>query len=196
MMLITFIMTLALGIEMVVLVGVILSLGMIIYSSSKPHVAVLGRLPNSRHFRNISRFPNAIQSDEVLIFRFDSSLYFGNASYFKDIIRELVIEKGTQLKVLIIEASTINEMDSTGLHILEDVIAYLQDNKVELYLSGVKGPVRDLLTKAEMMGEIGPQNQFMTIHDALEFYKNKTHRGDSDIWSEDALQTNVDNRKK
>jgi SulP family sulfate permease len=87
-------------------------------------------------------------------------------------------------------------MDSTGLHILEDVIAYLQDNKVELYLSGVKGPVRDLLTKAEMMGEIGPQNQFMTIHDALEFYKNKTHRGDSDIWSEDALQTNVDNRKK
>lgn len=196
MMLITFIMTLALGIEMGVLVGVILSLGMIIYSSSKPHVAVLGRLPNSRHFRNISRFPNAIQSDEVLIFRFDSSLYFGNASYFKDIIRELVIEKGTQLKVLIIEASTINEMDSTGLHILEDVIAYLQDNKVELYLSGVKGPVRDLLTKAEMMGEIGPQNQFMTIHDALEFYKNKTHRGDSDIWSEDALQTNVDNRKK
>jgi SulP family sulfate permease len=192
MMIVTFVMTLFLGIEMGVFVGVVLSLGMIIYSSSKPHVAVLGRLPNSRHFRNISRFPNAIQSDEILIFRFDSSLYFGNATYFRDIIRRLVIEKGNTLKILILEASTINEMDSTGLQALEDVIAYLRDNEVELYLSGVKGPVRDLLTKAEMMGEIGTQNQFMTLHDAVEFYKNKVKEGDLKIWSRDALQTNVE----
>jgi len=191
MMAITFAATLALGIETGVLFGVVLSLLMVIYASSKPHVAVLGRLPETPYFRNISRFPNALQSDEILIVRFDASLYFGNATYFKDVIRELVEKRGTDLKLMILDASAINEIDSTGLRAFEDTLVFLKEKNIEFYVSSVKGPVRDVLAKAGMMEKIGEHNQFMTVNDAVEYYKHRQDKSADDCWSPAALQTNV-----
>lgn len=191
MMLVTFILTLALGIETGVLSGVILSIVIVLYRSSRPHVAVLGKLPGTTHYRNINRFEQAQDHDDILIVRFDDQLYFGNASYFKDTIKGLVKEKGTTLKLLILDASSMHDLDSSGLHALEEIHDYLGAHGVDLYLSGVIGPVRDMFYKSRFTNAIGKKNQFMYIQDAINFYQQKKNGMEDAPWSQHALQTNI-----
>ncbi|HMQ64453.1 MAG TPA: sulfate permease, partial [Flavilitoribacter sp.] len=94
----TFILTLFVGIQQGVFTGIILSLLLILYQNSKPHVAVLGKLPGQDKYRNILRFPEAEQWPYVLMLRFDSQIYFGNAEYFRETIEKLSQEKGPALK--------------------------------------------------------------------------------------------------
>ena len=118
MMLATFTITLILGIEEGVLAGVVLSICMVLYRSSKPHVVVLGNLPGTRSYRNLDRFENAgLPKDEIVI-RFDDQLYFGNADYFQDTIKKLADDMGEDLRLVLLDFSSIHEIDSTGTHCL------------------------------------------------------------------------------
>ena len=119
MMLTTFIVTLILGIEEGVLAGVVLSICMVLFRSSKPHIAILGKLPESINYRNIDRFESAKEPEDILVIRFDDQLYFGNASYFQETIQELVNEIASKPKMVLLDASSIHDMDSTGSHTLE-----------------------------------------------------------------------------
>ncbi|MDH3651139.1 MAG: solute carrier family 26 protein, partial [Saprospiraceae bacterium] len=143
----TFLVTLFVGVQEGVLTGVILSLGFIIYRSSYPHVAILGRLPGSTDFRNLTRFPEATTWDDILIMRFDAQLYFGNAKQFQDIIEDLIGEKGSSLKYIILDGTSITDVDSTGFHMLHDLIDDMRRNDIELHFAGCPGPVRDLIYK-------------------------------------------------
>jgi SulP family sulfate permease len=73
---------------------------------------------------------------------------------------------------------------------LEELMAYLQQRGVQFYLSGVIGPVRDILKKNGLIEGIGPRNHFMYIHDAVEAFHKRREAGDEDSWSPDAVQTN------
>ncbi len=193
MMLLTFIITLGAGITEGVFAGVLLSVLSVLYRSSKPHVAVLGNLPGTSHYRNVNRFDRAVLPKEMLIVRFDDQLYFGNATYFKDIIKELISEKGDDLQYLILDASSIHDMDSSGLQALEEILALLEKKNIHFYLSSAIGPVRDLLFRSGVTSKIGGDHQFLKVHDAvLACLSNGEH---STTWTEDAIQTNEDGSK-
>lgn len=189
-MMVTFSATLLFGIQNGVLSGVILSLALMIYRNAKPHVAVLGQLPGSTNYRNIDRFEEAIQYDEILIVRFDAQLYFGNAVYFRETIENLVNQESDQLKVVILDASGVHDIDSSGIHELSETIRFLRDRNIALYLAGTIGPVRDTLQKNLLLEKIGIDHHYLDVHSAVEgFRKGGSAATDS---TTAATQTNVE----
>lgn len=175
--LITFFITIVLGIKEGILVGVMLSLIMVIYNSTKPHMAILGHIPNTNMYRNIGRFNDLEINEEILIIRFDSQLNFTNSSYFQETIIEKVNEKGVKLKLVIINADSLNSVDSSGVHVLKRVLLFLKNKNIELYFTGLIGPVRDTLYKSGFMAEIKFENCFLSVQRAVDaFDKNKNSR--------------------
>jgi SulP family sulfate permease len=191
MMLTTFIVTLTFGIEEGVLAGVVLSICMVLYRSSKPHIAILGKLPGSINYRNIDRFESAKEPEDILVIRFDDQLYFGNASYFQETIQELVNERELEPKMVLLDASSMHGMDSTGLHTLEEVQKYLNNKNITFYISGMIGPVRDFATKSGFIEKMGEQKYFLNIHQGVTHFRNM-QEGLEKTWTPDALQSNLD----
>jgi sulfate permease, SulP family len=186
----TFLITLTIGIQAGVISGIILSIGFIIFQNSKPHIAILGRMPDSAKYKNISRFPKAIQWDDIVIVRFDAQLYFANAEYFRETIENIAARKNGTLKLIILDCSSIHDVDSTGVQVLKEVIEFLNSQGVKIYFSGAIGPVRDMFAKTELMQTIGSENQFLRVHDAVVYYKS-SNIGGTINWSSDAIQTNI-----
>jgi sulfate permease, SulP family len=170
---VTFLITLFIGIEEGIIVGVLISLVMVIYSSTKPHNAVLGRLGNSDTFRNVNRYPEAAVDDDVLIYRFDSPLYFANVEFFIENLKERVDEKGEELKLVILDASSISSIDSTGIHTIQELIKELELRRIELYVTGAIGPVRDKLKRCGITETMGKQNFFFDVGDALTAFREE-----------------------
>tara|TARA_R110002073_G_scaffold279026_1_gene442849 strand:- start:89495 stop:91210 length:1716 start_codon:yes stop_codon:yes gene_type:complete len=171
MMLVTFIITLTVGIKEGILVGVLVSIFVVIFETSRPHIAILGKVPDTTHFyRNVNRFDDVEVIDEILIVRFDARLYFANASYFKDKIAEYAKTK-PKLKLIIIDAEVINNIDSSGVLVLKEVIETYNKRGVKIYFTGIKGPVRDAFARSELIGEIGLENCFMSIQEGVDNYK-------------------------
>ena len=186
MMMVTFLGTLTLGIEEGILIGVILSLALIIFRTTQPHVAVLGKIPEKPHYKNIDRFDHLEVRKEILIFRFDARLYFANVNYFKEKIQEEIQAKGKDLKLVILDADSMNGMDSSGVHALEEVIESCHDNQMKFCLVGVKGPIRDILHRAKIIDELGEENFFFRIQHAVDFFDKK----ENNRYLEYAIQTN------
>ena len=191
MMLTTFVVTLSLGIEEGVLTGVVLSIFMVLYKSSKPHIAILGKLPDSDSYRNIDRFDSVEQPKDVLIIRFDDQLYFGNASFFQDSIHELIEKSEDQIQLLILDASSMHVIDSTGFHAMEEIYEYLLKKNIQFYISGMIGPVRDKAILCGFIEKMGIKNQYLNIHQAVSHYQN-LENGIEKGWSPDAIQNNLD----
>lgn len=189
MMMTTFFVTLIFGIEYGILVGVILSIFLVIYRTTKPHIAILGNIPGTPAYRNIRRFPKAKETEGILIIRMDASLYFGNADYFKSAIRREVRRRNKTIKMLLLDASSFHEIDSSGLHAITELIEELQGQGIEFYLSGAIGPVRDLLMEAEFSDLIGEQRQFMYIDHAMRYYAKRL-KNEKALWRETAIQAN------
>ncbi len=189
MMSITFVGTLILGISEGVILGVVISILVAMYRSSRPHIPVLGRLPGTTAYRNIERFKDIIQLDSILIIRFDNQLYFANILYFKEKVKELINKRENKPKVLLLDASSIHDMDSSGLHTLEEIHDFLEQHKIIFGLSGAIGPIRDLLSKSGLMDLIGKENQFVNIHSAVQYYHAENE--DQQQWVEGAIQNNV-----
>jgi SulP family sulfate permease len=108
---------------------------------------------------------------EVLIVRFDSHLYFANTDYFREQLNVLSQEKGTALKLIIIDGECINGLDSTGATMWNNRIDYYAQQGVKIYFTNVKGPVRDAMTKAGIIEKIGIENCFMSNAGAMSFYE-------------------------
>ncbi|HBQ61734.1 MAG TPA: sodium-independent anion transporter, partial [Balneolaceae bacterium] len=187
MLLATFIATLTLGIEEGIAIGVLLSLVMVIYNSTKPHSTELGRLGESKNFRNVNRYKEAKTEEEILVFRFDSELYFANVEHFRSSIDALVDQKGENLKLVVLDASAINSVDSTGVHALEELIKDLGEQGVELYFAGAIGPVRDKLKVAGITDGLSITNFYFDVASAIEAYKSE-EKPDREF---SPLQTNV-----
>ena len=176
-MMITFFITLLISIETGILAGVLLSFVFLQYQSSKPHIAELVKIPDTNYYRNLNRFPNGIENENYLILRFDDRLYFGNADYFKESIYKLLEKRKQKPKYLIIHATNIHNIDSSGLHMLEDLYRELGEKHVEILFSAMIGPVRDVLMRSGFMNQLGKAHQFMSIADAVNYIdesKDKT----------------------
>ena len=193
MLIITFIATLGLGIEQGIGVGVILSLAMVIYRTTRPHVAVLGKVPDSHFYRNVNRFDGLEVDPKTLIVRFDAQMYFANTNYFKDILEQLADERGKQLKYIIINAESMNNLDSSAVHALEEVIEDYRLHGVTDFFTGVKGPVRDAMVKGHLIEKIGKDHFFMSVQEAVDFVNAKKNKASNqeEHFEEYTLQTNV-----
>ncbi len=171
---ITLIVTATVGIKEGIFIGIILSLAMLIYRSTKPHFAVLGQVRSTHFYRNINRFEGLLKiADDILIVRFDAQLYFANVSFFKDKLDEFVNEKGSKLKLIIIDGESINSVDSSGIFMLKDVINKYKNMGVEIAFSGMKGPVRDILDKSKIIKKIDYSNCFMSIQEAVDAFEDR-----------------------
>jgi SulP family sulfate permease len=168
----TLIITATVGIKEGIFIGVVLSLSMLIYTSAKPHIAILGRIPDTHFYRNIKRFEGLlITSEEILIVRFDAQLFFANVQYFKDKLEDSIVDKGNKLKLLIIDGESINSIDSSGVYMLSDVIAKYKSINIDIVFTGMKGPVRDVLEKSGIMKKISYQNCFLSIQEAVDAFE-------------------------
>ena len=167
----TFSGTLFLGIKEGIMVGVILSLVMLIARTSRPHVAELGRIPNTNVFRNVSRFEEVEVDPQILILRFDARIYFANADYFSEVLQKQVQQKGKQLTLILLDFECVNGIDSTGLQMLENIVDFYAENQNDIYFSNIKVPVRDMLFKSQVDEKIGVDKFFINNHDAVTFFK-------------------------
>lgn len=174
MLMITFLATLFIGVEEGIALGVILSLGLMIFRTTRPHMAALGRIPDTDFYKNITRFDNLEDRPDLLIVRFDAQLYFANIAYFKDTMDKLVAKKGDALKGVIINAESINRIDSSGMHMLEDLHREYSLKNIDIYFTNVIGPVRDMMTRAGLSDKFGRQHFFMNIPNAVDYFNSHT----------------------
>lgn len=144
--------TLLLGVEIGVVMGVVLSLLMHLFRTSRPHMAIVGQVPGTEHFRNIERH-RVITSPEILSLRVDESLYFANTRYLEDRVAELVAEK-PELKHVILMCSAVNAIDASALESLEEINHRLRAAEITLHLSEVKGPVMDRLKRSHFLNDL------------------------------------------
>ncbi len=176
--LVTFFSTLIFGIEKGIGAGVILSLVMVIFRTTKPHVAILANVPGTHFYRNIERFKTLIPKKEFLIFRFDAQIYFANTNYFKEKLEELVQEKKKNLELIIIDGESINNIDSSGIHMLNEEIRKYKELNIDISFTGIKGPVRDALEKGGIMKQISYEKCFMSIQDAVNAFEESKKNQD------------------
>ncbi len=163
----TFAATLTLGVDRGLLVGVAASLVLFLVRTTRPHFAVLGRLPGAADvYRNVRRFPEAVPPPGVLVLRVDAQFYFGNVTFLKDTLRRLTVADAT-LHAVVLDASGMNQLDSSAEAALRDLEGELADRGVTLHLAEVKGPVRDVLQRSGLWQHLGPGRIHWRVHDAV-----------------------------
>ncbi len=149
---ITIVTTLLAGVETGVSVGIVLSIILHLYHTSKPHIAVVGLVPGTEHFRNVLR-QEVETIPEIVGIRIDESLYFANATF----LEKAVIEQVTQLprtQYCVLLFSSVNDIDASALESLESIYEKLSNMGIQLHLSEIKGPVMDKLQKTHFYDEI------------------------------------------
>ena len=151
----TLVLTLLIGVEGGLVAGVSLLLALYLWRTSQPHIAEVGLMPGTEHFRNVRR--HQVQtSPEVLSLRVDESLYFANARALEDRINEAVAER-PGLRHVVLQCSAINDIDSSALDSLESINERLHEAGLKLHLSEVKGPVMDRLQRSSFLSHLSGQ---------------------------------------
>ncbi len=161
----TFLATLILGIHQGILTGIGLSVVAVMYRISRPNIAVLGLLPETRSFRDITNYPDARTFDNVVVLRVDASFSFANADH----VRDRIIQKARkdQASAVIIDASTMNDLDSTALAMLEDTYRILRAANIRLLVSGAHQSVIDVMQASGLWNEMGAESFFLSPWRAL-----------------------------
>ncbi|MFZ7089737.1 SulP family inorganic anion transporter [Primorskyibacter sp. 2E233] len=169
----TIFLTLGIGVEAGVSAGVILSIGLHLYKTSRPHVAEVGLVPGTQHFRNIHRHQVDTQ-DEIVTLRVDESLYFANARFLEDYVLNRVA-CDQPLKHVILMFPAVNEVDMSALETLEELNRRLEEMGIKLHLSEVKGPVMDRLKRSHFLDELTGE-VFLSQYDAWQKLKSQPLR--------------------
>jgi SulP family sulfate permease len=163
----TFTITLAWGIVQGIALGILASLAWFVLKTTRPHIAVLGRVPGTTHFRNIDRNKGLITYEGVLAVRMDAQFYFGNIAFLKNRLAELETTMDAVLRVVVLDASAINNLDSSGEGALRDISEAYEARGVAFYLTGVKGPVRDVLEISGLSEVLGTRCRHLTVLEAI-----------------------------
>jgi len=173
MLMVTFAATLFIGIKEGIAVGVVMSLVMVIYQSTRPHTAELGELGDSGKFRNLNRYPEARVHPELLVYRFDAPLYFANAGLFKEELERLLARRGGSVRRVVLVAASMTGIDSTGVQMLEKLVGELDKAGIDLVVSGATGPVRDALHRGGITRLLGEDKFYFDAADALRHWEQR-----------------------
>lgn len=161
---VTIVLTLGFGVKIGVSAGVLLSLVLFLHKTSRPHIAEVGRVRGSEHFRNILRH-SVETTPSILTIRIDESLYFANARYLEDYVLDRVIGDDALCDVVLM-CSAVNEIDMSALESFETIMHRLDSLGIGLHLSEVKGPVMDRLKRTDFLDHLTGQ-VFLSQFDAL-----------------------------
>jgi len=168
----TIAMTLLVGVEAGVFAGVILSIALFLYRSSRPHFAIVGQVRDTEHFRNVARH-DVWTNPRLISIRIDESLYFANARYLEDTIYDLALSSDT-VEHVVLMCSAVNAIDLSALESLEAINDRLQSAGVLLHLSEVKGPVMDRLKRSHLLERLSGK-VFQSQMDAIRGTTDTAH---------------------
>ena len=186
---ITFLCTLFIGIIEGITTGAVLALLLMVYRTSNPHIAILGKIRNSDYYKNVERFSTDIDiRPDMLIIRFDAQLYFGNATYFKKQLFKCIRRKGKSLKVVILNAEAINYIDSTAAHMLKKLIKDVHSQQISFYIVGAIGPTRDILFSSGIADLLDKDHLLVRIQEAVNHFDSQ--ETGSEITQKVARQSN------
>ncbi|MFB9222547.1 SulP family inorganic anion transporter [Paracoccus cavernae] len=160
----TILATLGFGVEPGIVTGVIVSAILHLYRTSRPHVAIVGQVPGTEHFRNIDRH-HVVTAPDVLSLRIDESLYFPNARFLEETLYREVAAR-PRIRHIVLMCPAVNAIDASALEALEAVNLQLLTSGVRLHLSEVKGPVMDRLRRSHLLERLGGR-VFLTQADAM-----------------------------
>lgn len=156
--------TLLVGVEAGITAGVLLSLALHIWRTSRPHIAIVGQVPGTEHYRNIERH-EVVTAPSVLTIRIDESLYFANARAIEDYLLARVAE-APEIEHVVLQCTAINMIDASALESLELTVERLAEGGIEVHLSEVKGPVMDRLERTDFLAHLTGR-VFLTQHQAM-----------------------------
>ena len=160
----TFLAVLTLGVEIGIVIGAALSIVLYLWRTSRPHMAEVGRVGQTEHFRNVLR--HQVHTDpKVLMVRVDESLYFANTAFLEDQLLARVADR-PEIDHLVLIMSAVNFIDASALETLETLAERLRDAGVTLHLAEVKGPVMDRLERVEFVESLGNGRVFLSTHEA------------------------------
>ena len=160
----TLLATLTLGVESGLVVGVGVSLALYLFRTSRPHIASVGLVPGTEHFRNVLRHSVKV-SPRLVSLRMDESLYFANARSLEDRVNDAVAGL-PDLQHVVLQCSAINDIDASALESLEAIEHRLHDAGIALHLSEVKGPVMDQLQRTDFLTSLSGK-VFLTHYQAI-----------------------------
>lgn len=164
-MLVTFTAVLTIGVENGILAGVAAAILLFIWRTSKPHVAIVGRLGQSETYLNVLRHP--VQTcPHAIVMRIDQSLYFANTKYLEDTVLAQIADH-PEVTHFVLVGTAVNFIDASALETLESLLRELQDAGVELHMAAIKGPVMDRLKRIGFVQHLGEERFHLSIHDAM-----------------------------
>ncbi len=164
-MLVTFTAVLAVGVENGILAGVATAILLFIWRTSKPHIAIVGRLGQSETYLNVLRHP--VQTcPHAIVMRIDQSLYFANTKYLEDTVLAQIADH-PEVTHFVLVGTAVNFIDASALETLESLMHELHDAGVELHMAAIKGPVMDRLQRIGFAQQLGEERFHLSIHDAM-----------------------------
>lgn len=164
----TFLVTLFVGIKEGILLGVFVALIYMVYQNTQPHIAVLGRIKDTHYFKNTSRFSeDVITYPSVLILRFDGQLFFGNQTYFRETVSALIKKQELTVKHLVIASAGINSIDASAQQMLSLFMEELHQKQINIYWTGLIGPLRDQFHKAGFLDQYDDLFVFSSLEAAI-----------------------------
>ena len=153
------------GLESGIALGIMLSMATLLYRVSTPHIAVLGRIPGSEHFRNVER--HAVETLPAALFlRIDERLFFGNLGAVEQRLKQ-ELERRPGVRDLVLVMSAVNLMDATAVEVFGELNQDLADHGIRLHLAEVKGPVQDRLQRSPLWSALSGE-VFLSANAAFE----------------------------
>ena len=157
--------TLLVGVEQGLVTGVAVSLALFLWRASRPHIATVGLVPGTEHFRNVLRHDVQV-SPRLLCLRVDASMFFANARGIEDRVNAEVATR-PELKHVLLQCSAVNDIDASAMESLEAIAQRLNDAGIALHLSEIKGPVMDKLHRTDFLQHLSGQ-VFLTNYQAIQ----------------------------
>ncbi|WP_022834741.1 SulP family inorganic anion transporter [Salisaeta longa] len=170
------------GIQAGIIIGIVASVLLVLHRISRPNVAELGHVPGTRLFRDLERFEQAEPIDDILVLRVDAAFSFANAEYFKDFILDKSEREGRSIKVVVIDGTSINDLDTTAIEALESMLKTLRERGIDLHFTSLIGPVREVVRRSDLYQDLGEDHFHLDPHDAVTHVLQKWDR-DDDITS-------------
>jgi len=165
----TFFTTLLIGIQEGILLGIGASTLAVMYRYGRPNVVELGHLPGTRSFRDVERTDKAEAIQSILMMRVDASFSFINADFFKKRMLERQEAQDRRIRAVIVDGMSINDLDTTAVESLEEIARELRKSDIALHLTGLIGPVRDVVRRSGLYEELGEDHFHRSPHQAVEY---------------------------
>jgi len=174
--LVVLVVTLILGPDVGAAIAVSLSIIVVIYRSSRPHFVLVGRLPGTALYKDVLRFPDAVQAPGVLTVRLDGMLSFFTLSHMRNKLDKWEKSASVPIHTILIDGVSISHVDSSGMHLMLEMLDSYQKRNITVVFSDIKGVVRDAFKRSGIDHRVGLENFFLTTQEAIDYVQSAQGR--------------------